>query len=445
VFPDPQNALPIPQRPDVDRYRKIAKDLVKACRTASESEDWAEVWSRAWVEALVRFSGITITPSLPVRIESWIEDVAVFARRQMQDRGRKCALADAQLVIARSHGFQSWTRFVRHLESLQLSGSSDARFEAAADAIVTGDLDGLRRLLGEEPGLVRARSRREHGAALLHYVAANGVEGYRQRTPENVVEIAALLMEAGAEVDATAYVYGAKCSALELAATSGHPERAGVLESLLGFLIDRGAAAEPSLVKSCLTNGRLRAAEFLARRLSEGGVTVGIAAAAGLGRLDWLQRYFVADGASAPGLAEPELGDGFLFACQFGRNAAVEFLLSRGVAVGVADARGQTGLHHAAIGGHAGTVRLLLDHHPPLEAVNAFGGTPLGQALWSAAHGGDTDAYLEILEALVSAGAVLPSRHVPVNARIDAWLEIRGSRAEPEWHWFGERPSRESR
>jgi hypothetical protein len=97
-------------------------------------------------------------------------------------------------------------------------------------------------------------------------------------------------------------------------------------------------------------------------------------------------------------------------------------------------------LHHAVIGGHAETVKLLLKHNPPLEAVNAYGGTPLGQALWSAAHGGDAEVTIAILEALTAAGAKIPERHVPVNAAIDAWLQERGSHAEPGWYWYGEKP-----
>jgi hypothetical protein len=75
-----------------------------------------------------------------------------------------------------------------------------------------------------------------------------------------------------------------------------------------------------------------------------------------------------------------------------------------------------------------------------LEAVNSYGGDGVGQALWSAAHGGDAEAYIAILEALTDAGAKLPERHVPVNARVDAWLEAQGSHAEPGWHWYGEKP-----
>jgi hypothetical protein len=66
----------------------------------------------------------------------------------------------------------------------------------------------------------------------------------------------------------------------------------------------------------------------------------------------------------------------------------------------------------------------------------------LGQARWTAGHGGDLDVYIAILEALVTASAKVPERHVPVNAIVDAWLAQHGSRAEPTWNFYGE-PNRE--
>ena len=81
-----------------------------------------------------------------------------------------------------------------------------------------------------------------------------------------------MLLTAGAEIDATANVYGGGCTTLGLAATSVHPERAGVQEALLQTLLDHGASLEQpslagnreSLVIACLANGRPKAAEFLA-------------------------------------------------------------------------------------------------------------------------------------------------------------------------------------
>jgi hypothetical protein len=455
MFPNPQSALPLPPRPSLECYRKIAKDLVKACKSASGSRqpehgtDWAEAWADTWVGGLVRLSGISLEPHLPVRVQGWIDGVAEFARRQLRKDerdGQTCRLADAQFVIARSHGFESWPKFVRHLEALQAQHSTDSLFEAAVDAIVSGDIASLERLLAEGPGLIQARSMREHGATLLHYVAANGVEGYRQKTPANIVEIAETLLQAGVDVEATANVYGGGSTTLGLAATSGHPERAGVQEDLLQMLLEHGAKIPDGTVRVCLANGRAKAAEFLASRVGH----LSLAEAAGVGRLDLLEADRVEaslgkDGAlqsetAQQELLQDELQEGLFFACQFGRNSVVDFLLKMGVDLKVSDSRGQSVLHHAVIGGQARTVRLLLEHKLPLETKNTYGGTVLDQALWSAAHGGDPDAFIAVLEALTAAGARMPERHVPVNSRVDAWLEQHGSRAEPGWYWLGEEP-----
>jgi ankyrin repeat protein len=275
--------------------------------------------------------------------------------------------------------------------------SSASRFEAAADAIVNGDAAALEQLLREDPELVCARSTREHGATLLHYVSANGVEDYRQRTPGNIVEITEMLLRAGAEIDAAADVYGGGYTALGLAATSIHPEVAGVQEALLQKLLDHGADLKPSIVTACLANGRRRAAEFLASL----GAQLDLRGAAGLGKLEAVKGFL-------PDADERQLKDGFLYSCQYGRNDVVEFLLERGMDPATQDAKGQSALHWAAIGGQLDTVKLLLRHNAPLEVKNVYGGTVLGQALWSAAHGGDADVYLPILDALIAAGAELP-------------------------------------
>jgi hypothetical protein len=470
MFPNPQDALPLPPRPSLERYRKIAKDLVKACKGAGDLPpaddglrdspdavgDWAYDWAEGWVDDLVRLSGISFEPEVPVRVDRWIDQVAGFARRQLMGDAaheRRCALSDAQFVIARSHGFEGWPKFVRALEALEIAGSSDGKFEAAADAIVSGDVAALKRLLDEKPELIRARSMREHGASLLHYVAANGVEGYRQKTPKNIIEITELLLAAGADIDATAEVYGGSCKTLGLAATSVHPERAGLMEDLLRTLLEHGAkihspaggSTKDSIVMSCLDNGRLSSAVFLGGLLVDRGERLGIAEAAAIGRLDLLEKLW-AEGAvmNAEGFRE-RLQVGFAMACCFGQRETAEFLIDKDAQIGEPDDQEHTPLHWAVIGGHLEVVELLLGHDAPLELENVYGGTPLGQGLWSAAHGGDAEVYVAILEALTAAGAKLPERHVPVNPRIDAWLEERGSHAEPKWYWWGERPRRNRR
>jgi hypothetical protein len=227
-------------------------------------------------------------------------------------------------------------------------------------------------------------------------------------------------------------MYGGGCTALGLAATSVHLERAGVQQALLEKLLDHGATLErpsiaghgQSIVVSCLANGRPKAAEFLASR----GARVDFAGAAGLGRLDVVQMLF--DDATSE-----QRNQGFLYACGYGRNSVVESLLKKNADLLAQRRDGQTPLHMAVIGGHLGTVKLLLRQNAPLEVKNVYGGTVLGQTVWSAAHGGDPDVYIAIMEALFGAGAKIPERHTPVNTPVDAWMAAHGSRAEPSWHW----------
>jgi len=400
MYPNPQDAIPLSGRPDLENYKELANGLLTAGK----------------------FSG-DLAPDRGA--DRRMED---FARRTLADHP---TLTKARFVIAQIYGFESWSKFTRHVEALARK-SPVSRFESAVDAIVNGDAGTLRDLLRADRKLVHARSARVHAATLLIYVSANGVENYRQKTPKNIVEIAGLLLDVGAEVDATANVYGGGCATLELVATSGHPERAGVQEHLLRTLIDHGASLEkPSLITACLGNGRPNAAEFLAAH----GARIDLPAAAGLGHLDTVRTLIDSAGTELR-------RDAFLYACAYGRNTTTEFLLEKGADLNTHRADGQTALHWAAIGGHPDTIKLLLRHGAPLEVENIYGGTVLGQTLWSAAHGGDPDVYLEILDALEQAGAKIPERHVTVNAQVNSWLAARGSVAEPAWHWYGEEPNR---
>jgi ankyrin repeat protein len=318
-----------------------------------------------------------------------------------------------------------------------------ARFEAAADAIVNGDVTKLKRLLREDPRLVHARSTREHAATLLHYVSANGVEDSRQKTPKNIVAIAEVLLNAGAEVDAEANVYGGGATTLGLVATSIHPYRAGVQNQLMELLLNHGADIDhrtaagnrQTPVTGALANGRAQAAEYLAAR----GARMSLEAAAGLGRLDAVKRFFNADGTRKAKTSRKQVQSAFLSACGWGRNDVVEFLSDKDVDLNDGRGDGQTPLHCAVITGQLETVKLLLKLNPPLEATNIYGGTVLGQTLWSAAHGGDPKLYSEIIETLIAAGAKIPQRHVPVNEPIDDLLRRYGSEPEPTWYWYGEK------
>jgi len=307
----------------------------------------------------------------------------------------------AQAIIAREHHFENYAQFSEHRAALERPDAPVARFEAAVEAVITGDLATLDRLLRDHPDLIRARSTRTHHATLLHYVGANGIEGFRQKTPPNAVQVAEHLLAAGAEVDAAADMYGGGSTTLGLVATSIHPWLAGLQNALLDLLLRHGAANGG--VAGCLANGRGEAAEFLAER----GAPLDLGEAAGVGRLDLVRSFFSADGGLEPGTTKEQLKSGFGWACQFGRTSVVDFLLQRGI--DLVPHKGPSGLHWAAYGGHADTVKLLLAHGAAVNAKDRrFGGTPLGWAIygWGERRSlPEAGHYAPVIEALVAAGA----------------------------------------
>jgi hypothetical protein len=176
--------------------------------------------------------------------------------------------------------------------------------------------------------------------------------------------------------------------------------------------------------------------------LAERGARLNLESAAGVGRLDIVKGFFNADGRLKGKTTRKQLQHAFKQACTWGRLNVVEFLLDKGVELNRDKGDGQTPLHCAVIGGQLEMVKLLLKQKVPLEVKNIYGGTVLGQTLWSAAHGGDPKVYAAIIKVLITAGAKVPERHVPVNKPIDDLLREYGSVPEPTWYWFGEKPSR---
>jgi ankyrin repeat protein len=152
---------------------------------------------------------------------------------------------------------------------------------------------------------------------------------------------------------------------------------------------------------SALHNGRPEAAEFLAQH----GAQLDLEGAAGVGRLDVVAAFFHGDGSLKPSATKTQMEWGFLWACEYGRNSVVEFLLNRGVDLRAHENTGLTGLHWAVVGGHMETIELLLERGAPLDAKSVYGGTALGQALWCASNGDSGVDYARIIERLTRAGA----------------------------------------
>jgi ankyrin repeat protein len=444
------DTLPLPPRPSLEQYRKLAKDLVAAAR--SNDDNAVRAWASDWLESLVEHLGVKPTPFVQSSIDRAIAHIEARVRDKSTRGGSDTGfvLADAQYLIAEAHGFEHWADFAQHLETLAVWGRKGDAFESAADAVVDGDLATLETLIREHPELVRARSERVHTATLLHYVAANGVEDFRQKTPPNAVAVARCLLEAGAEVDALANTYSTSSyeTTLNLLVSSAHPAGAGLQSALVDTLLDFGAAIngladDESPMMTALDFGYPDAAETLARR---GARVDNVVTAAALGRLDLVQRFVIGRNQIAPGvplLAPPWLRQplpaqakahieyAFVWACKFARTDVAGWLLTMDPDPAAIDGYAMTALHWAAANGMTATIGELLRRPAPLEAENTWGGTVLNSTLHFAVYQPVAGVnYVAVIDALLSAGADVSVVSYPTGIEpLDKVLRKHGARA----------------
>ena len=367
---------PLPYDSTLDRYEAQAEELLGAYRAGDAGAVAAFKRHPRFLDPKIKW--LSTNPS----------DAEVLAAG--------LGLDDARLAVARLHVFRDWPALVEYVEAVTRPGSAVARFEAAVEAVVDGDVAALAAMLREDPALVRARSTRVephdppvHRSSLLHYVAANGVEGYRQKTPKNAVEVAKLLLDSGAEVDALADLYGQGCTTMSLLVSSCHPAEAGLQVPLANLLLDYGASIEgdgsgrwSSPLMTALAFGYTGTAEALAAR---GARTDTLPAAAGLGRVDEVRRLLPDADAEARHKA-------MVLAAQHGQVEALRLLLDAGEDPSRFNPEGNhahsTPLHQAALVGHEGVVRLLVERGVRLDIQDkVYRSTPLGWAL----HGGQSN------------------------------------------------------
>ncbi len=103
----------LPARPNLEQYKKQAKELLKVCASGDPEGVW--------------------------RMKRHNPRLAKLSDGEFRQASLR--LADAQRAIAGEHGFESWPKFAKHIQDLTHESSSISKFEAAADAVSAGDCD----------------------------------------------------------------------------------------------------------------------------------------------------------------------------------------------------------------------------------------------------------------------------------------------------------------
>jgi ankyrin repeat protein len=155
------NPKPLPAHPSLEQYKKQAKELLKSYRSAD-------------VEMIRR-----VKRNHP-RFEMLAEpgfDISKFS------------LVDAQLVIAREHGFESWPKFTQRIEVINSEAAARANPVAAfiEAAIWHGTLDVAEAILAAHPEIAKSSI---HVAAILgddaavrRFIAADPLNVTRKEAP----------------------------------------------------------------------------------------------------------------------------------------------------------------------------------------------------------------------------------------------------------------------
>lgn len=323
-------------------------------------------------------------------------------------------------------------------------------FDDAIEAIINGNSKILQKIIDDNPGIIQQQSSADHRATLLHYVSANGVEDDKQKTPDNVVEIAKILLEAGANPNQVSNIYGGGNGSTALVAlvSSAHPAKAGKMGDLvrlfcqyanpdgidndgyplstaIGFryteaiqaLVESGATVD-NIVFASATGNLDKVKDLFSTDLppytNSFGMTtesqeklreLALSAACMAGHLEIVQ-FLVEAGVDINAKSSIEDGSAINEASISNRIEIVKYLLTKNADIASQDHQGFTALHWAAWYGYLELVNLLLAHNAPLEILNTYGGTVIDTAIY-----GYINSYypvsnkLEILQTLIDAGA----------------------------------------
>jgi ankyrin repeat protein len=252
----------------------------------------------------------------------------------------------------------------------------DPSFRAAVDAIQSGDVAALSRLLKAEPRLLSERIRepgcyRDSGRRqyfldpkLFWFIAYNPIP--RKPMPANMADIAVVMIERGIEQADLDYTLG-------LVMTGSSAREHGLQIPLVKLLIEAGATAEPEGMGGTLAHGETAVVEYLV----DSGMPMTASIAAGLGRIDALASLL-------RGASQTVKDEALDLAVINDQTAAVRLALEAGADPDrfMSQHRHSQPLHQAALHENVEVMEMLIAHGARLDVPDRlWGGTPLGWAL----------------------------------------------------------------
>ncbi|MFT6024443.1 MAG: hypothetical protein ACI9PY_002569 [Ascidiaceihabitans sp.] len=309
------------------------------------------------------------------------------------------SLSDALLTIAREYGYPSWPRLkkvvadacghdadLNHNERI-----TDDAFRQALDFVDEGHAAHLRKHLADHPKLVHQTVTFEGGnyfaePTLIEFVAENPIR--QGKMPENIVEIARIILDAGAKENQKSLD-----ETLMLTASGRIAREHGAQKLLLHLLCDYGADPNAGL-HAALAHCELDAVRLLLTR----GAPLDLSTASALGLMDDVARLL-----DTANIAQIQLG--LSLAAQNNCADAVTFLIRAGADPDRYNPPGGhshcTPLHSAIAEGHFEAVKALIDAGARLDVKDIH---HHATALAWAEHAGNADVFAYIQAKIAADG-----------------------------------------
>ena len=322
--------------------------------------------------------------------------------------------ADAQVVYAREHGFDTWDDLVRRVNLLASASDAEATepFLAAFRALESHNIPALKSLLALYPQL--AQERGTNGNSLLNLA----VSIVAKTDSDFGIALIETLLDAGADVnDANDRGW----TPLHQAAYSNQCEIAAVLIKNGGDLEAEAHGSGGTPLITALFWGHREVADLLGRHSVAPG---NLRTAAGLGDKDLLEKCFSGErvltfeACAARGFYRPHSGfpdwhpsadpqevldEALVWACKSGRMNVLSRLVRAGARLDADPYRG-TPLIWAAACNRLDTAEWLIDHGANINKRATFGGLTHGQGV-TALHMAAQNGHFPIVQSLIARGA----------------------------------------